>query len=273
MPQIKRRQISGLASAAPFSEEERNFALAIELSRREAEERQGRRESTDSVNAVAMSEDESNLARVLEISRREEELRRDEERGLERQLQHERHQEESVKDVVSAAAAADDDDDDADDDFDVLPVDVDLTGKDEEETGRGHHARGGARANRKHNEGDQAAEAAPLTSHAVTFVSKSDAPLRSRYDLKCVVRHLGRAAFAGHYNTDVRGSTSATQKKGCKKSVFNVDSGSEEEGVGGDAWSRFDDSSVQAGLSQASVLEGDKNQRSAYLLFYVQRDP
>ena len=147
--------------------------------------------------------------------------------------------------------------------------DVDLTDKGKDNACGDNDAQKGGAAKRKNHGGDETADALPSAAQAITFVSKSDTPLKAQYDLNCVVRHLGRAAFAGHYNTDVRGRASVTRIKGNKETVFKTKSRTEDDE---DAlWSRFDDSSVQAGLSQASVLQGDKNQRSAYLLFYVLR--
>ncbi len=272
VPQIKRKQFTDVTSPAGLlSEEEKNFALAIELSRREEEERRKRRNSTDSASMVDMSEDESTLARVLEISRRQEERRqreRDQERAHEREHGQQKKSEQEATNICGKTASSSSSSAAA-----TFPtarrIDVDLTDKGKDNACGDNDAQKGGAAKRKNHGGDETADALPSAAQAITFVSKSDTPLKAQYDLNCVVRHLGRAAFAGHYNTDVRGRASVTRIKGNKETVFKTKSRTEDDE---DAlWSRFDDSSVQAGLSQASVLQGDKNQRSAYLLFYVLR--
>ncbi|CAN0451256.1 unnamed protein product, partial [Ectocarpus fasciculatus] len=66
-------------------------------------------------------------------------------------------------------------------------------------------------------------------------------PLRARYELRGILHHLGRHAFAGHYVTDVR-----------------------EEGRKG--WKRYDDSVVSP-VTEAEALGGEA-QRTCYLCFY-----
>ena len=109
----------------------------------------------------------------------------------------------------------------------------------------------------------------------VRFINKANSPARleTRYELQCVVRHIGRAAFAGHYNTDVR------QRR--------ITGGTSDKGAGAAGatgpmtgqvppppalWSRYDDAYVKTGMSAAEALEGRANQQSAYMLCYVLRE-
>lgn len=99
------------------------------------------------------------------------------------------------------------------------------------------------------------------------------APLRARYQLRSVLHHLGRHAFAGHYVTDVRDRGSgAFRGYGVhgKDGVLEVTGGDGSAAGagrgGGGGWKRHNDSLVSP-VSEATALEGAAR-RSCYICFY-----
>ncbi|CAB1116279.1 unnamed protein product [Ectocarpus sp. CCAP 1310/34] len=95
-------------------------------------------------------------------------------------------------------------------------------------------------------------------------------PLRARYELRGILHHLGRHAFAGHYVTDVReersGGDGGGGEGGVVKAAGSQGGKTEREGGGGRGWSRYDDSVVSP-VTEAEALGGEA-QRTCYLCFY-----
>lgn len=141
------------------------------------------------------------------------------------------------------------------------------------------------------------------SSTAVTHAASTDTasphriprqtPLRARYELRSVLHHLGRHAFAGHYVTDVRDDTGTIRTDKTRQSGEGaVDRGGsgdtsvhgkahkeglrvggvarrecdEVEVMSGGGWKRHNDSFVDS-VTEAEALEGD-SQRSCYICFY-----
>ena len=207
-----------------LTEDERNLARVLEISRREEEERVERAKN-DSQKIVDLSMPESPLSKKVDARRDIDNM-----------------QTARVNEYMSNPGSSI-----------VQPVKVEQARDETAPDGEQDNGR------RLDSTGD--------TNSTTMFITESNSSHNPQYDLKCVVRHIGRAAFAGHYNTDV--CTQKVEKAGLKQDSLNLESKSLiQERV----WSRFDDSSVSKDLSQETVLDGEKNQRAAYLLFYVQRD-
>lgn len=101
-------------------------------------------------------------------------------------------------------------------------------------------------------------------------------PLRARYELRGILHHRGRHAFAGHYVTDVREEGSGGGNGSGGGSGGGGDGGvvgaarswggkAGREG-GGRGWKRYDDSVVSP-VTEAEALDGEA-QRTCYLCFY-----
>ncbi|CBJ26870.1 hypothetical protein Esi_0048_0091 [Ectocarpus siliculosus] len=105
-------------------------------------------------------------------------------------------------------------------------------------------------------------------------------PLRARYELRGILHHLGRHAFAGHYVTDVReegggggrggggsggGGSGGGGDGGIVGAAGSWGGKAGREG-GGRGWKRYDDSVVSP-LTEAEALGGEA-QRTCYLCFY-----
>jgi len=87
------------------------------------------------------------------------------------------------------------------------------------------------------------------TNNQVRFVSKQNqaSPPSTQYSLQCVVRHSGRDAFAGHYTTDV-----------CQPD---------------ETWTRYNDARVQKKIQLHDIIQGEKNSKECYILYYEKINP
>ena len=86
-------------------------------------------------------------------------------------------------------------------------------------------------------------------------------PCESRYTLRSIVRHVGKNAFSGHYNTDVR--CSGGRDGGSGGSGSEGGSGLKKNETG---WKRYDDSTVSP-ITADNAL-GSASQSKGYLYFF-----